>query len=190
MKFSLKLGIGLGLALILFRIIVFLTDIEMSEKPIMLLSMLFITAGCSISIYLFKRKQKHQNTLMDDLKIGLVPSMIFTVLVGVFSYFYYNNIDTEYIAKKIQQEEIRWSNEENIKELKQKNPMAYDNQSNEEIKSQQLNTAKTLLSPSFNMSISLLIMSIWSMINGLFVALIFRRVIFRHHAESLLPKES
>ena len=68
--------------------------------------------------------------------------------------------------------------------------MAYDNQSNEEIKSQQLNTAKTLLSPSFNMSISLLIMSIWSMINGLFVALIFRRVIFRHHTESLLPKES
>lgn len=190
MKLSFKIGLGLSLTLILFRIIVFLTDTEMSEKPVMLLSMLFITAGCSASIYLFKRKQKHQNSLMDDLKTGMIPSMIFTVLVGVFSYFYYNNIDTGYIAKKIQEEEVRWSNEANIKQLKQNNPMAYDNKSNEEIKSQQLNTAKTLLSPSFNMSISLLIMSIWSMINGLFVALIFRRVIFRHHSESLLPKES
>jgi hypothetical protein len=190
MKFSFKLGVALALGLILFRIIVFLTDTEMSEKPIMLMSMLLITAGCSTSIYLFKRKQKHQNALIDDLKIGLVPSMIFTVLVGGFSYFYYNNIDTGYIAKKIQEEEVRWSNKENIQELKQKNPMAYDNQSNEEIKSQQVNTAKTLLSPSFNMSISLLIMSIWSMINGLFVALIFRRVIFRDHSEMLPPKES
>ena len=68
--------------------------------------------------------------------------------------------------------------------------MAYDNLSDEEIKSQQMNTAKTLLSPSFNMSISLLIMSIWSILNGLVLALIFRRVIFKNYFDSPFPKDS
>ena len=120
----------------------------------------------------------------------MAPAMIFTVLVSGFSYVYYNNINTEYIANKLKEEELRWDNPDNIKELKLKNPIAYDNLSNEEIKSQQLNTAKTLLSPSFNMSISLLIMSIWSILNGLVLGLIFRRVIFKDYFESVSPKDS
>ena len=63
--------------------------------------------------------------------------------------------------------------------------MAYDNLSDEEIKSQQMNTAKTLLSPSFNMSISLLIMSVWAILNGLVLSLIFRRVIFKNYFERI-----
>lgn len=164
---------------------------DLSEKPIMLLSMSFITAASSLALYITKRKQREQNNLLDDLKIAMAPAMIFTVLASAFSFIYYNNIDKEYIANKLQEEELRWDNTDNIKELKLKNEMAYDNLSNEEIKSQQMNAAKTLLSPSFNMSISLLIMSVWTIMNGLVLSLIFRIIIFKHHFEtSSSPNES
>ncbi len=190
MRTSIKIGLIFSSMLITIRLIFYFLKIEISEKPIMLLSMFFITASSSIGLYLSKRIQTQYNTLIDDLKTAMAPAMIFTVLACGFSYIYYNNIDTAYIANKLKEEEARWDDPNNIKELKLKNPVAYDNLSNDEIKSQQLNTAKTLLSPSFNMSISLLIMSIWSILNGLVLGLIFRRVIFKDYFESVSPKES
>ena len=190
MKSSVKIGLLFSLILILIRMIFFLAKIEISEKPIMLLSMLFITSSASIALYISKRKQKNQNNLIDDLKTAMAPAMIFAVIASFFSYFYYNNINKDYISDKLKLEEIRWSDSTNIQGIKSKNKMAYDNLSDEEIKSQQMNTAKTLLSPSFNMSISLLIMSIWSILNGLVLALIFRRVIFKNYFDSPSPKDS
>ena len=190
MRSAIKIGLSFASILITVRLVFYFLEIEISEKPVMLLSMFFITSSSSIGLYLSKRLQRQYNTLIDDLKTAMAPAMIFTVLVSGFSYVYYNNINTEYIANKLKEEELRWDNPDNIKELKLKNPIAYDNLSNEEIKSQQLNTAKTLLSPSFNMSISLLIMSIWSILNGLVLGLIFRRVIFKDYFESVTPKDS
>ncbi len=190
MKPSIKIGVLFASILIAIRMVLFFTKTEISEKPVMLLSMFFITSSSTIALYLFKRKQKQQNNLMDDLKIAMAPAMIFAVLASIFSFLYYNNIDTHYISNKLKQEEVRWSDSTNIQQIKSKNPMAYDNLSDEEIKSQQMNTAKTLLSPSFNMSISLLIMSVWAILNGLVLSLIFRRVIFKNYFERISPKES
>jgi len=190
MRSSIKIGLFFAFILITIRLVFYFLTIEISEKPIMLLSMFFITASSSIGLYISKRAQRQYNTLIDDLKTAMAPAMIFTVLASGFSYVYYNNINTEYIANKLKEEEIRWDNSDNIKAIKLKNPIAYDNLSNDEIKSQQLNTAKTLLSPSFNMFISLLIMSIWAILNGLVLGLIFRKVIFKDYFESVSPKES
>ena len=190
MKPALKIGFIFTGILIAIRLIIYFTKADLNEKPVMLLSMFLITCSASVALYLAKRSQKQQNTLMDDLKVSMAPSMIFTVLVSAFSFLYYNNIHTDYIGDKLKNEEVRWTNSENIKKLKLNNPIAYDNLSDEEIKSQQMNTAKTLLSPSFNMSISLLLMSVWTIMNGIVLSLIFRGVIFRHHFESVPPKES
>ena len=190
MRSAIKIGLSFASILITVRLVFYFLEIEIIEKPVMLLSMFFITSSSSIGLYLSKRLQRQYNTLIDDLKTAMAPAMIFTVLVSGFSYVYYNNINTEYIANKLNEEELRWDNTDNIKELKLKNQIAYDNLSNDEIKSQQLNTAKTLLSPSFNMSISLFIMSIWSILNGLVLGLIFRRVIFKDYFESVSPKDS
>ena len=122
MKAVIKIGLVFASILIAFRLIIFFTKTEISEKPIMLLSMFFITASSSIALYLSKRYQSEENTLMDDLKIAMAPAMIFTVLVSAFSYLYYNNIDTDYISNKLKNEEVRWDNPDNIKEIKLKKP--------------------------------------------------------------------
>ena len=134
MKPSIKIGVLFASILIAIRMVLFFTKTEISEKPVMLLSMFFITSSSTIALYLFKRKQKQQNNLMDDLKIAMAPAMIFAVLASIFSFLYYNNIDTHYISNKLKQEEVRWSDSTNIQQIKSKNPMAYDNLSDEEIK--------------------------------------------------------
>ena len=101
MRSAIKIGLSFASILITVRLVFYFLEIEISEKPVMLLSMFFITSSSSIGLYLSKRLQRQYNTLIDDLKTAMAPAMIFTVLVSGFSYVYYNNINTEYIANKL-----------------------------------------------------------------------------------------
>ena len=156
---------------------------------IMLFTLLIITLDSSVSLFIEKRNQKFQNSLKDDFKTALIPTMIFSILSSLFIYSYFEHINPEIIKSKLIEEEIALNSESNFEEFKKIEGNEF--KTREEFKKLGMENARIWLS-AFNMSIMWLALStFWSFINGIFLCVIFRRVIFRHHMESSsIPKDS
>jgi hypothetical protein len=189
MKKSINIGIGFAviwiiLKLVAFNFQVFLTDL----KPFIFANMLFVTVAISIALYLKKRTQESV-ILLDDVKTGMASSIIYTVIVSVFIYFYYQSIYPEFNSSKISEMEILLEDESKVEELRKSNP-DMENISSDEIRSQVLNSIGQYYSAQFTMTISLLGLLIYSTLNSLLISLIFRKVIFKDQPDSSEPSAS
>jgi hypothetical protein len=189
MKKSINIGIGFAviwiiLKLVAFNFQVFLTDL----KPFIFANMLFVTVAISIALYLKKRTQESV-ILLDDVKTGMASSIIYTVIVSVFIYFYYQSIYPEFNSSKISEMEILLEDESKVEELRKSNP-DMENISSDEIRSQVLSSIGQYYSAQFTMTISLLGLLIYSTLNSLLISLIFRKVIFKDQPDSSEPSAS
>ncbi|MDC0302437.1 DUF4199 domain-containing protein [Crocinitomicaceae bacterium] len=157
-------------------------------KLSILFTMFLITLGATISLYREKRKQKNQNSLKDDFKTALIPSMILCLLSSLFIYTYFEYVNPSIISDRLSQEETTLDSEANFKKFKSIEGNEF--KTKEEFKKQGMENAK--IGNAFSMSVFwLALSSFWSFINGIFLCVIFRRVIFRHHLEtSSPPKDS
>ena len=153
-----------------------------------LFTMLLITLGAAISLYREKRKQKTQNSLKDDFKTALIPSMILCLLSSLFIYTYFEYVNPSIIQNRLSQEETNLESEANFKKFKSIEGNEF--KTKEEFKKQGMENSK--IGNAFSMSVFwLALSSFWSFINGIFLCIIFRRVIFRHHlGTNSPPKES
>ena len=87
--------------------------------------------------------------------------------------------ETEFNEKKIQEIELRLSNPKTIKEIQTTNP-AMENKNPVEIKREVLASTKSMYSAKFTMIITLLALMVYSTLNSMVIAIIFRRVVFRN----------
>ena len=139
---------------------------------IMLFTLLIITLDSSVSLFIEKRNQKFQNSLKDDFKTALIPTMIFSILSSLFIYSYFEHINPEIIKSKLIEEEIALNSESNFEEFKKIEGNEF--KTREEFKKLGMENARIWLS-AFNMSIMWLALStFWSFINGIFLCVIFR----------------
>ncbi len=190
MKVYVKIGLVFAFLWILikfsfFSFKVFLTTLE----PFVFLNMLFVTAAISIALYLKKRKQSEYGSFMDDIKTAMIPGVIYTLVVSVFIYFYYQHIYPEFNTDKISQMEVRMQDKKNINDVRKSNP-SLENKSDEEIKEQVLQSISNYYSAKFTMTISLLGLLVYATLNSIVLSLIFRKVIFKHHLVNSSPKDS
>jgi len=154
------------------------------------MNMLFVTLAISIALYIKKRKQKEYSNLLDDIKTAMIPGVIYTIVVSVFIYFYYQHIYPEFNTDKISEMEIRMQDKNNINDLRKSNP-EMENKSDEEIKSKVLKSINDYYSAKFTMTISLLGLLVFTTLNSIVLSLIFRRVIFKNHlGANSSPNES
>ena len=152
--------------------------------------MLFVTLAVSAVLYIKKRKQREDSNYLDDIKTSMIPGVIYTVVVSVFIYFYYQHIYPEFNTNKISEIEIRMQDKKNIADLRKSNP-EMENKSDEEIKSKVLKSVNDYYSAKFTMTITLLGLLVYTTLNSILLSLIFRRVIFRHHlGANSSPNES
>jgi cellobiose-specific phosphotransferase system component IIC len=140
--------------------------------------MFFLTAAISYSLFQIKRKEVESN-LLNDIKNGMLAGVPYTLIVSIFLYFYYEKIYPEFNEKKIQEIELRLSNPKTVKEIQTSNP-AMENKNPEEIKREVLSSTKAMYSAKFTMIISLLALMVYSTLNSMVIALIYRRVVFRN----------
>jgi len=54
-------------------------------------------------IHLFKLNNANQLKISDALKIGLIVGLIGGLFYALYTYFHYNQIDTEFVAKQIEE---------------------------------------------------------------------------------------
>jgi hypothetical protein len=179
MKLPIKVGIGAALFWIVLKMIGLAVNFSVDEiKLFVFLNMFFLTAAISYSLFQIKRKEVESN-LLNDIKNGMLAGVPYTLIVSIFLYFYYEKIYPEFNEKKIQEIELRLSNPKTVKEIQTSNP-AMENKNPEEIKREVLSSTKAMYSAKFTMIISLLALMVYSTLNSMVIALIYRRVVFRN----------
>ena len=177
MKLPIKVGIGAALFWIVLKMIGLAVNFSVDDiKLFVFLNMFFLTAAISYSLFQIKRKEVESN-LLNDIKNGMLAGVPYTLIVSVFLYFYYEKIYPEFNDKKIQEIELRLKDPKVIKEIQTTNP-AMENKNPEEIKREVMANTRSMYSAKFTMIITLLALMVYSTLNSMVIAIIYRRVVF------------
>lgn len=179
MKLPIKIGIGAALLWIVLKMLGLAIKFSVDDiKFFVFINMFLLTAAIAFSLYQVKRKELESN-LLNDIKNGMLAGVPYTLIVSVFLYFYYEKIYPEFNDKKIQEIELRMNNPKVIKEIQTSNP-AMENKNPQEIKREVMANTRSMYSAKFTMIISLLALMVYSTLNSMVIAIIYRRVVFRN----------
>ena len=179
MKLPIKVGIGAALLWIVLKMVGLALNISVDDiKMFVFINMFLLTAAIAYSLFQLKRKEVESN-LLNDIKNGMLAGVPYTLIVSVFLYFYYEKIYPDFNDKKIQEIELKMQNPKVIKEIQTSNP-AMENKNPEEIKREVMENTKSMYSAKFTMIISLLALIVYSTLNSMVIAIIFRRIVFKN----------
>jgi hypothetical protein len=140
--------------------------------------MFLLTVTIAIGIYLLKREEINPGNFLLDIKKGVSCGMIYTVIVSGFIYLFYAKIHPEYIQYQLQQKKELYKNPEYIQNSRAKNP-DYKSKSDMEIKEILQKQDQYIYTANFTFVNSLLGLTLYSIFNSIFIALIFRLLLFR-----------
>jgi hypothetical protein len=138
--------------------------------------MAFLTAGIALFLYHKKRTETESN-ILTDIKNGLSVGLPYTLLVSFFLFFYYKNIDPSFNAQKLAQIESQMDSAAEIAQFRKSNS-ALENKTDQEIRSLAKQNMSMMYNPQFTLSISLLALLVYSTLNSLLIAVIYRKVVF------------
>jgi hypothetical protein len=98
--------------------------------------------------------------------------------VSFFLFFYYKNIDPSFNAQKLAQIESQMDSAAEIAQIRKSNS-ALENKTDQEIKSLAKQNMSMMYNPQFTLSVSLLALLVYSTLNSLLIAVIYRKVVFK-----------
>ena len=149
-----------------------------STGPYVLINMFLLTVCIALGLYFMKLKEENPGNFLMDIKKGVSNGMIYTVLVSGFIYLFYSKIHPEYNQYQLQQSIELLNKPENIQKIRAKNA-ELKSKSDKEILGMLRKQDELIYSANFTFVISLLGLTLYSIFNSIFIALIFRRLLFR-----------
>ena len=179
MKSSWYYALGFGGAFIALKLLAFALEWQLHIiQPFVVLNMAFLTAGIALFLYHKKRTETESN-ILTDIKNGLSVGLPYTLLVSFFLFFYYKNIDPSFNAQKLAQIESQMDSAAEIAQIRKSNS-ALENKTDQEIRSLAKQNMSMMYNPQFTLSVSLLALLVYSTLNSLLIAVIYRKVIFKN----------
>jgi hypothetical protein len=183
MNNSVKIGLIFGLAWSILKYISFLIyPMQVSIMPAVMLNILFLLSAIAVSLYITKRKQTEAESFLGDIKNGLKAGIPYTVLVAVFIFIYYNNINPGYNERQIKNAEAKieeiFNDPKEYKAFKESNP-SFEVMTKEELREQSLKGPVSFYTPGATMTLSLLALLLLSTLYSILVSIVFRRIVFR-----------
>jgi hypothetical protein len=196
MKVTLKTGIIFALIWIVFTFtfhLIFPKTTELTTVVSMFVNMFLLLSGISFGLYFHKKKEEgskedkkkkaaNEGNALSDIKAAMSVGVPYAVIVSVFMFFYYNNINPGIIEdlKKPHIEKLKkeTSSLKNIAKLKKSN-LELETKTKEEIYKSGLNTIDAIYNAKFTATLSILGMIFLSTIYSILVTVIFRKTIFR-----------
>ena len=143
-----------------------------------LLNMALLTCAIALFMYRKKRFDTAQSNILTDIKAGLTVGLPYTLVVSFFLFFYYQDIYPQFNANKRAAYERKMDSKEEIAEIR-KASSALENKSDAEIIAMARKNTAMMYDPQFTLSVSLLALLVYSTLNSLLIAVIYRRVEFR-----------
>lgn len=183
MKVTIKVGLLFAIAWIFVKMVLFFTGWTGTNIifPV-LLNMFFILSAIAVGLYLHKRKETEYTNALTDIKNGMTAGVPYAMIISVFIYFYYSDIDPEFNAHQKAEWEHAVSEELDkpggLESAREQNP-AFEVLSKEEIIANMKSGYESFYSPKSTMVLSMLALLLLATLNSIFVTVIMRRVIFR-----------
>ena len=164
---------------IALKLLAFVLHWNLEEiQPFVLLNMALLTAAISLFMYRKKRTESGQSNILTDIKAGLSVGLPYTLIVSFFLFFYYRDIYPEFNLHKRAAYERKMDSPQEIAAIRKGNT-ALENKTDAEIVQMARQNTAMMYDPQFTLSVSLLALLVYSTLNSLLIAVIYRRVVFR-----------
>ncbi len=150
-----------------------------------LINNFFLLAAIALGLYLEKKKEGlAAGSALSDIKNAMVAGAPYSLIVSVFMFFYYQDIQPDFIENRIQERmDIVYKSMEResyVDSLKMQN-QDLNVLSNEEIYAYIKSETESALSPKTILTLSLLGLIVLSLTYAIFITVIFRKVLLRDH---------
>lgn len=188
MKPTLKIGlifaaVWIALKLLFWQLGIFQESIHITG----LINTLFLLLAIALGLYFQKKKEGLSNgTALTDVKNALQSGVLYTVIVSVFLYFYYDSINPEFTENRINEmSDMFYDNmqrESYVDSLKLQNP-DIEELTNEDIIRKNKSELEQNLSPYSTFIFSLLGLIILAFTYSILVTLVFRMILFKDYIQ-------
>jgi hypothetical protein len=195
MRITVKIGIITAFAWIGIKMIFhYFSTIDTIEDivPIALLNILGLLLAIAIGLFIQKMRDTEGTNALLDIKNAMTAGIPYVIIVSVFIYVYYNNINPEFYKHQIAEKNIavqKMVNNPKQLALYKKNNPETEVMTNEQIikresDNENINPAKT------QAILTLLALTVLSTIYSLLVTMIFRRILFKRLNQSNQPLDN
>lgn len=184
MKITVKTALICALSWIVIKLSYHLIWPETTELTPMIFSNLFLLmTSISVGLYLHKKKEGFTaGNAMSDIKAGMTAGAPYAVIVSLFLFLYYNNINPQFIEniKKPMMEKLKeeLTSEKSIKKLKKINP-ELETKSKEEIYKLGVDNLNAQTDPRTTTVVTLLGMIIMTTLYAILITIVYRKVLAR-----------
>ncbi len=184
MRITVKVGVFLAILWMIFKVLFHLIQPETTDlTPSILINMFLLISAISFGLYLQKKKEgSNKGNALSDIKAGMTSGVPYAVLVSVFMYFYYTNINPAYIQKIrkpfVEKLKSDLSTNEKVAKLKRLNT-ELETKTKEEIYKEGLKNIEFQTNPKSTSIISLLALILLSTFYSIVITVIMRKTIFR-----------
>jgi len=150
-----------------------------------LINNLFLLTAISIGLYYEKKKEGFgEGTALSDIKHSMIAGAPYALLVAIFMFFYYSDINPDYVEKRITDRMDLVYNamerESYVDSLKVQS-QEYKVLTNEEIYSEIRVSTVSAYSPRALLTFSLLGLMILGFTYSIFITAIFRKILLRDY---------
>ncbi len=184
MKVTVKTGLICALSWIIIKMLYHLIWSETTDlTPMILSNMFFLMCSVSLGLYLHKKKEGFsQGNALSDIKAGMSAGVPYAVIVALFLFFYYNNINPQFVERTkeplITQLDKELGSDKSIQKLKKMNP-ELETKSKDEIYKMGMENINFKASPKFTSILSVLGMIIMTTIYSIFIMVVYRKILVR-----------
>ncbi|MES2589516.1 MAG: DUF4199 domain-containing protein [Bacteroidota bacterium] len=184
MKVTLKTGIIFALIWIIFKLSYHLILPNTTELTVSIfVNMFLLLSAISFGLYFHKKKEgTTEGNALSDIKAAMTSGVPYAVIISIFMYFYYNNINPEFIEKirkpKIENLKKELSSEKYIAKLKRLNP-ELETKTKAEIYQAGLSNVNAQINPKSTAILAILGMIFLSTVYSILITVIFRKILFR-----------
>ena len=192
MNSSVKTGLVFSLVWIIAKMLFFATGILGEEiVPSVMLNILCILLAISVGLYIVKRKQIVTTSLLEDIKNALKAGMSYAAVVSVFIFFYYSKIDPEFNKHQISEAKIGiqklLDEPEELQNLRDLNT-EFEVMTKQDIYDSMVQGPENFYNAKSTMILSLLALLLLATLNSIFVAIIYRKIVFKDAHANLLDE--
>lgn len=183
MKITLKTGLIFAGVWISIKMIFFLTGaFGTNIVPSVMLNILCILLAISVGLYKQKKSEEEAGSLLQDIKNGMTAGVPYALIVSVFMYFFYTTIDPGFnqhqIAEAEAQIEKNLEDPKTFAQIKSSNP-DFEVMTKDQIRDLMVQSPRAVFKASTTMTISMLALLLLGTMNSIFVALVYRKIVFK-----------
>ncbi|HLP11357.1 MAG TPA: hypothetical protein VK177_05435 [Flavobacteriales bacterium] len=173
-------GVGFALVFIIVKCIFFTTGLQYTHYNFLILAnIVCVLLAVGLGMYVAREKNNQiLSTGIGRIKAGMRGGAIYAIVVSIFVFFYYNNIDKKFGEDKVK-ERVQWAEKMDFKQIQKDNPDSWGSRSRGDFIDEQRENAQLFFSPFMITTVTLISLIIVSMIYSVVMNVIFKNLFFK-----------